>query len=464
MKRTLQTTIVFVSILASHIFVFLAFYPGICSYDLNAQIEQYTTHDFCTSHPLLHTLYVGFLSNLFKSPRFGEDINLGYAVATVIQLIVVTGAMTYSAIYLYTLSKKISVLIFTAIFYAVFPVNTLLAISHTKDVLFGAFGLIFLIDSIRILSGNLSGEKALFFIRSVINISLMSLMRNNAIYALAATLIILLIIFIRNKNDYTILRKYMLVLLSSVLLSISANKMLIITTDATPGSIKEMMSVPAQIMGRIYNEAATNEEKEIISQYIPNTDEYNFYLADPMKHYLPFEIWESKCKHFLFDSAILSLHHPIVAIKAIWFNVQGFLDPFHQPYSYDRYYLAYSSYRGGATLDSKIPQLCDLYLGLFSSTAQYRHLPVVIFFNLGIYVWLCIVSLIIHVHRKEHAFSISYLFPVLYLFTLLLGPGAIMRYGYLYVLIAPISIYLFRTKNKSIPTPIPCHNKQVADS
>ena len=197
------------------------------------------------------------------------------------------------------------------------------------------------------------------------------------------------------------------------------------------------MSIPAQIMGRIYNTVASDEEKEIISEYIPNTEEYNYYLSDPMKRDLPFEIWESKCKHFLLDSAIIALKHPIVSIQAVWFNIQGYFDPFHQPYSSDHFFLARSDYRGDAVQESKLPALRDLYVDHFRRTNVNN--PLTIFLNMALYIWVFIISLVMLIKRRDSLYA-SYIFAFFYLMTLLLGPGAIIRYGYMYILIIPISM------------------------
>lgn len=466
-NKALQTALIFTIIFACHTIVFLAFYPGMCTYDLNAQISQYVNHEFCTSHPLLHTLFIGFFHDLFISSANGT-INLGYAIATLIQLMIVDGAMTYSVTFMNSLCKKSIFIVCVTAFYALFPINSMLAISHTKDTAFAAFGLIFFIDSLRILSNNIPARKTVFYFRVLINALLMTLMRNNAIYAVVAVLLILTItttyIYIssirrnngsskNNNNNFVILRKYLFVLFSATILSISGNHLLMKTTDATPGSIKEMMSIPAQIMGRIYNEAATDAEKEIILQYIPNAEEYKYYISDSMKLNLPFEIWESKCKHFLLDSAIISLHHPIISIEAVWYNIQGYVDPFHMPYSSDHFYLARYDYRGDAELDSKIPKLCDTYVRLFRTTESYSHSPIVIPFNLAIYVWIFLIGFVFvirkHYKKSKEITYIAFLFPLLYLMTLLLGPAAIMRYGYLYVLLSPVSISLMLCSLKS---------------
>ena len=115
------------------------------------------------------------------------------------------------------------------------------------------------------------------------------------------------------------------------------------------------------------------------------------------------------------------------------------------PYSSDHFYLARYDYRGDATLESKIKWLCDIYVTLFRKTDLYSHNPIVIPFNLGMYIWIDAIAFVflIHKYRKNSDCNhnhIAYIFPMFYFLTLLLGPAAIIRYGYLYILIAPIAI------------------------
>jgi len=197
------------------------------------------------------------------------------------------------------------------------------------------------------------------------------------------------------------------------------------------------MSIPSQIMGRIYNTVADEDEKDLILEYIPNAEEYKYYISDPMKKDLPFEIWESKCKHFLLDSAIIAVKHPLISIQAVWLNIQGYLDPFHQPYSSDHFFLARHDYRGDATQDSKLPALCNLYVDAFRITNP--HNPITIFLNMALYIWLCVICfcILLKKHNKQY---LAFIFPLMYLCTLLLGPSAIIRYGFLYITAVPISL------------------------
>ncbi|MBR6147764.1 MAG: hypothetical protein IKQ44_05300 [Lachnospiraceae bacterium] len=272
-------------------------------------------------------------------------------------------------------------------------------------------------------------------------------MRNNAIHAMLATIIIICIIcFVPHKKKNAAKPiHFAAVLVLSFILAVISNKALTLATEAHNGSIKEAMSIPAQIMGRVYNTVASDEEKGIISEYIPNAEEYTYYISDPMKKNLPFEIWESKCKHFLLDSAIIAVKHPLVSIQAVWFNIQGYFDPLHQPYSSDHFFLARHDYRGNAVQDSKISSLCNLYVDLFRNTNPSN--PFTIVLNMAIYVWSLLISFIILIKKKNYA-CYAYIFALFYLFTLLLGPSAIIRYGFIFIIMSPVTLfYIFSKKH-----------------
>ena len=54
-----------------------------------------------TNHPLLHTLFMGFFKNIFENP------NTVYAIATIIQMIIVNTIMAYAISFLYKKIKSI---------------------------------------------------------------------------------------------------------------------------------------------------------------------------------------------------------------------------------------------------------------------------------------------------------------------------------------------------------------------
>ncbi len=427
----------FLFIFMCHFVTFFSVFPGICYYDLNEQINQYILREFCTNHPIIHTLFEGFFYSQF------ENHNTGYAFATIIQLLIVDGAMVYALSFLWKKLGKKWLYYLAIVFYAMWPLNSLLAVSHTKDIIFSAFAFLLFIDIYRYMFDE--GVKTKWCMARIVAWSVCaSFFRNNAIYATAVMAVVLLIVvfvgYKRQNSDKKTVHLTVTIAVSCVV-AIMAGKLVVFATDGAAGTNQEMMSVPCQIMARIYNTTATDEEKEIITQYIEEPAEYEYYLSDGIKKQLPFSTFDSKCKHFLLDSTIIALHHPIQSIEAVWFNVQGFFDPFHMPYGYEHFFLASCDYRGGATADSKLARLGNFYYQHFRVTTDYRSNPIIILLNIGFYIWLVIVAMIIDI-RKGNGGIIPYLFPMLYLGTLLLGPGAIARYGYLFIMMAPIAMGL----------------------
>ncbi|MBQ0027629.1 MAG: hypothetical protein KBS96_03395 [Lachnospiraceae bacterium] len=418
----------------AHIIVMYSLFPGIYYYDIGVQLEQYNSGIFNTSHPLLHTLFVGYFSNLPNGR--------GYVVATIIQLLLVDSSVYYMLLYVYSIRKKLAAHIFFVCFFAFMPLCSFLTISHTKDILFAAFAIVFVIDMLRFNKCK-STYSPLFFllfrIRMAINIILVTLLRNNAMYAFLAMLIIIFVIFIRNKKQ-RYYKELLILLTLSIFLAFASGKALVKITDANPGSIKEMMSIPCQIMARIYNTSATESEKEVILSYIAKPEDYQYYLADHIKMQLEFDVLDSKCKHFLLDTAIIAIHHPIDSLLAVWYNIQGFFDPLHCPYSSDHFFLVPLEYRGGAVMTPKWPDIYySFYINYFFTSENLSHTPLIIFFNMATYIWIYIISFIASIRKKQRYARLSYLFPLLYLGTLLLGPGAIIRYGFMFILLLPVA-------------------------
>ena len=80
---------------------------------------------------------MGFFKNLFSSP------NTGYAIATIIQMLLVDAALAYALHYIYSKKRNLLLCTLALLFYGLMPVNSILIISTTKDILFAAFLLVF---------------------------------------------------------------------------------------------------------------------------------------------------------------------------------------------------------------------------------------------------------------------------------------------------------------------------------
>lgn len=412
-----------------HLPMFLAMYPGICYYDVSVQIEQYDTPYFIQNHPLIHTLFLGFFKNLFSNP------NKGYALATLIQLLLVEMVMAYAILYIYKRTKSKILSVLTLLFFGLHPVHALLPLSTTKDIFFSICIVVFFIDLKKYFEQELLRKAE--YVRMVFCGVMLLLLRNNAKHAFIPAMLIIAVILIKKKQG---IKGFLFISLSILVIATITNKALVVSLKATTGSIKEMMSIPAQELGRIYNTIDDEQRKEEIREYIAEPERYNYYLSDAMKEQLPFDILDSKCKHFLLFTFLRNFEYPIICIDAIFYSVQGYWDLFNCPYIEDHFFLVQYPDRwwGGSILDSKIEPLYEFCAKWFHTTESYANQWYIIIFNIALYIWIFLFYFVKGIHEKDNATVYSCFFPLLYIATLLLGPGAIVRYVYAFYMLAPV--------------------------
>jgi len=417
---------------------FLAFYPGIIFYDINTQIEQYETKAFSANHPLIHTFFMGFFKNLFADP------NTGYAWATVVQMILADLCLAYILLYVGSKIGSYILPIITACFYGAFPLCSLLMISSTKDILFSVLLSVVFIDIYRQLTEDCSKPT---LIRMIFCGIFMILMRSNAIHAMIIAALFILAVLVYKKLPC---RKIAIYMLTVILVSKFAQTAMIRCLDAYPGSIKEAMSVPIQIMGRIYVTTDDPDEQKTIEKYIPDPGEYTYYISDPLKKQPEFDTLDSECKHFLLDTALLSLKHPLIAFNAFMLNTQGYWDMWHSAYQEEHHYLAREDLRGKAYIDPKLPALKDFYLAHFRYLDFSIYNPLSPFLQMGIYFHIMLFILLRSVKRRDIPMSLSLMLPAAYTLTLLFGPSAILRYGLAFIILAPVILLLSYRRSISL--------------
>ena len=153
-------------ILISWLPCFLAYFPGIYSYDGEPQLIQYTTGKLDNHHPILHTLILGECYDLgqwFKANGINID---GLAFYTVIQVLLLSFALAYVLEFL--VNKKVGSIfvILSAMYICLFPTMPLMAISSTKDTFYTAFFILFITKFLRITETQRKSEYISLFVFS----------------------------------------------------------------------------------------------------------------------------------------------------------------------------------------------------------------------------------------------------------------------------------------------------------
>lgn len=398
----------------------IAFYPAILSPDPSFQIMQFfgieTKYSdyviminenvlITNHHPVLHTLLLGGLTKL--GDILGS-VNLGLFFYSIVQITVLSSTLAYSVRYLGKIGMPYTFRLVVLFIFALLPIFPFYAMSPVKDVLFSAFILLYLIFIHSLLTGRT--KLNVYRVISLTAIMLLiQLLRHNGFFLIIMTIPLVFAV----GREYR--KKLTLVFVCAVGLYMGYNKILLPLLEITPGSVREMLSVPFQQTARYVSEHSdelTDSDIEIIDNilgYEDLADRYNPALADPVKNgYNKYATNEDLLAYFgvWFDGL---LKHPTTYMQATIHNIYGYLCPnktsWYIYHSYDdrleKRGIEYS-YNEDFEMMRLVVSLCALAL---------PYIPVAgLSVNIGFYVWLLIIMAGYLIHRKK-ARDITYLLP-----------------------------------------------------
>ena len=433
--------IVWLLIFAAYLPIFLWWWPGNFVYDYPFQMIEVLENQYLTHHPLLHTLLMGAF---YKFGLALGDVSTGMQFFTLLQMLILSASFSYCAYYLYKRGVPRAYRVGAVLFFALFPMHAMFSITSTKDVMFAAFFLWFIIFVVRLLFDK---EKfrwytyAGFFLSGV----LCCLMRNNALYAIAAGAVLILLLAKRKRK----MKLYGAGLLAGLcLLAWLANAALITATHArTDDRYRETFCMALQCLARVayyrYNDISETDYNEICA-YIPeeNIQTYNPYLADMVKSDANEELIKENLPNFLKLYVKMGLKFPDEYIEAWAANTMGYWYPLDRGQYVSG---AIEFYHKLIWLGPEVvkreycswPELIykPLYQDLNVPAVGYLHRP-------EFWIWFLTYFLFWSVYRKRKDAGLTGVIPLMYLGTCYLGPVAILRYVYCLVVITPLIGYV----------------------
>ncbi len=436
--------------------VFLAYYPSVFAYDAEGQLYQVIAGDYSTHHPLLHTLFLGAF---FKLGGVLGSYSAGMALHSIVQMILLAAAFAFVLSYLYEkgISRWRRMLLLA--FYALFPTNSVLSLSTTKDVLFSALVLLYTMLLYHMICDKKMQVDKRDGAASVILSVLLLLFRNNAVYAFLVSMPLVYAGYRkwqigeeRAQSASFGARTYLVLSIAALLFFAVCSAGLRAGTHAHSGSPREMLSVPLQQMAR----TRVKEEQRIdpalrkeLEKYIPAEwvfAAYDPHLADPVKnraviHDDPAGLIETWVK--------LGMRHLDVYVDAFLDNCVGcwYLEDISHAQIYG---IGTESGFGYLSTDNRtMPAGCEIiphsYLpGLRSllekivSDNQYQRIPVLrIIFAPAFYWWMLCMYMAVAVYRRKYIMLLPVCFLGAYYLTLLLSPAVLIRYMYPFVVTVP---------------------------
>ncbi len=406
---------------------YLAYYPGINAYDLEAQTRQVLgIMPVTTEHPPLHTAI--WAACIWLGDRI--DVT-GYAIYGLWQMVTLSAAMAAAALHLWRKGYPKPAVYGTIAFLSLNPAVAIMSFNPTKDIVFASVFLVYLTFLPELYEREKADPRTVAGLGILVALS--CLLRNNAIYTLGLTLIVLMILFRKAWKKTLICHLCGMLAAGAVMWGVYP------MMGILPGNKKEAMSVPIQQISRILTEKADEmeqEELEEVSTYFEiekTISMYNPRLSEPVKDYcFSEEALRENTPGFLRLWGRLVLRYPGIAVDA-------FLD-LHLPYWYPEAETidAYSQRSYIETIQrcwiyGLVPK--NLLPGLhawYESVADFsllRKIPVLnTVFSIQLPLWLMLFCFCLAGYRKRLRQAACVIPAFFYWLFFLLAPGSNFRY------------------------------------
>jgi hypothetical protein len=443
--------------------VFLAYYPAVMAYDFNIQSLQASWGPpyFSSHHPIAHTLLIWVFFQVGK--MFGS-LQTGMAFYSIFQMLLLAAALAYAVTFIYRISRQKWVSVAALLFFGVFPYNSILSVSVTKDVIFAALFLVFMLLILeRILFPEKQSSKKLNILTFLDGFAML-LFRNNAIYAFVA----FAVIYVIASKGKERLRVFVLCAVIAVSGKLALEALVTYCGYFGKGSAVEMYSVPIQQFARVgyyhgylHGNQLDSETYDTIDKYVAANvwEAYNPPIADTVKIQVAayrFGDWKDDMAAMWKDWAKVGMKYPNEYIDAFLCLTNGywFLDDVtwaeNLGYGLESRKGALFTFNAsvseaqpdGIPNESKLPALERVLEEIVSNNCFYK-LPVVSnLFKPAFYCWTMFICALGFMYQRRKNMLLLTVFPFMYLGTLLLGPVVIVRYLFPIIVFVPVLVTL----------------------
>ena len=444
-----KSLILFLFVFTGSFLCYLAYYPGLLSYDIPRQTQQILgIKPFTAQHPPLHTCIWGLCITA------GKFISVNpLLIYSLLQMLFISYvSIRIIGVVRTTANRKLEIA--SIIWLVLNPVICLFSIIPTKDVMFDGFLALFIIRLSSHPNGSLSSRLAL-----TTDLILTCLLRNNAVYA-TILLIPLILLFTPKESKKELLGCILAGCFVVKLITGYGYPSMGIKTDIQS---REALSVPIQQIGLTVFENGnklTPKEKSDIDFFIPYekiADSYNYRFADPLKNKLfktnayvtnKARFWKLWIRLFrmypgCFLNAFLTLNLPL------WYPDAQTPDPYS-----NRDYI--ETFQWGKieidkfdfTRRSKLPFLLDFYEHI-ADYSLFNRIPILrMLFSISTPIWVILFCIAASIGTGNHQHLPALVLPLLVWLTFLLGPVSICRYVFYAIHQYPLYIGIAAQKNR----------------
>lgn len=435
--------------------VWLAYYPIAMSYDFHRQLGEASKGFawFWPYQPIAHTWLIWLFLQL---GQLIGNLQTGMACMALFQMLVYSLVAGYACAFLYRILRKPWTVVAGVLFFGVFPLNSVLVLCATKDVLFGVLFLLFLLLLGECVFFSEGKRRIVLSVLLLLEGCLMMQFRNNCIYAVAAFGICWVLAAAGKERVRVILLCVLLVAGGK------GTELAIKAAIGTQMGIAkvEMYSVPIQQFARVgyyHGEELDDETWQLLNQYVPEDYWADYYppISDGVKGNVAVttfsQAWEGHTGQLLKDWFRLGIRYPNEYLDAFLELTRGYWFPDDRSYAEclgygteGRLGTIYTQNIGfledGTEIshESKLPWLEAQLEKVVSGNAYYDWPVISLPFKSAFYFWAFIMVWLAFLFRRQKMQAVICLFPLLYMGTLLLGPVVQMRYVFPFILSLPV--------------------------
>lgn len=424
---------------------FLGGYPGIFAADAPNQIGWTFSGWLTAHHPLLHT---GILCGIFSFTRWaGWSDNTAAAVYTVLQMLALSGIFALISRFLKKEKAPICVQIGTVLYLCLFPFHGMMAVYTTKDTIFSGVFVLCLMQIYRMCvypEKYFSGRRCLLI--GFCCFALLFLFRNNGFHTLLLCAPFLLVYLCRYW------KKLLLLFAGLFLLYQAYNGPFLNMVGAELGNAREAYSVIMQTLGRTYASGGDIRPEEMdVIRPVMSEETLALYtpdLSDSIKNYFNTEAFEENKGEFLKTWLTIGWRNKKIYVDAFLNTAYAFW----YPNAAGEYleFVCFDIEKGNPNYPhvqmTPVSQTFYQYYTAIGTDAAFRQIPVLReLFSMGFYFWLMVFAALYVLYKREYPKLIWVLPFWTYMGTSLLGPTALLRYGYPVMLGAPVIVFFLLT-------------------
>lgn len=415
-------------------------------YELTIDEVAITAH-----HPIAFHMMLLFFINLSK---IFNDATLGLYFNTVFIFLIYIVVLTYSFYLMKAIKLPVKIRIMMLALYLISPLYSNYSFALLKDPIYSIFTLLLVIELIFILKSenkNILIHYCLLFL----SVCCVSVFRNNGKYILIVMVLATLCYNLFTHFSFSNIKNIFIITAVGLILSVSTITIISNVNKWKPASIREMLSVPVQQMGRYcqyYSDKLTDEDIKNINK-LSNIDnfknKYNPLLSDPLKNSL---VKSSSFSDYIdFTKVYIKCitMHPGTAFSAVLNqNYILFTPLFDNYFVYTMYEppKAYSILTDNGYFD-KEPAFPVLRISLNKYYNTLYKFPIIkIFFNPFLYVFLTILSLFIAFLHKKINTLLLLIVPFFSLIIIFLGPAVYNYTRYTLPIVYTIPLIIFYLK------------------